>query len=75
MKVIKRYNQHRRDLSIDMECERCEEKQINTDAYDDTNFWQNVVPNFKCPRCGESTNSLGKEIGSTTTKYPDGMSV
>lgn len=75
MKVIKRYNQHRRDLHIDMECEGCENKETNTAAYDDNNFWVNVVPDFKCEKCGESTNSLGKEITDTSTRYPEGKHI
>lgn len=53
MKVIKRYNQHRRDLIIDMVCEGCEAKDTYDGAYDDRNFWDNVVPAFKCKKCGK----------------------
>jgi hypothetical protein len=75
MKVIKRYNQHRRDLSIDMECENCSEKQTYDGAYDDANFWQNVVPNFDCPKCGKSTKDLGLEPEGTHTRYPEGYQI
>lgn len=69
MKVTKRYNQHRRDLTIDMECESCKATDTYGNAYDDTNFWVNVVPDFKCPKCGKSSNDLGLKPEDTHTKY------
>ena len=68
MKVIKRYNQHRRDLTIDMECEACGATDSGS-AYDDTNFWVNVVPNINCPKCGKSSKDFGIEPEDTHTKY------
>ena len=73
MKVTKRYNQHRRDLSIDMECEGCGATDSYGNAYDDANFWVNVVPSFKCKECGKSTKDLGLEPKDTYTRYPEGM--
>jgi len=75
MKVIRRYNQMRRDLHIDMECESCGTKDTYGNAYDDQNFWVNVVPDFKCPECGKSTKDLGLEPTNTSTRYPEGMQV
>jgi len=75
MKVIKRYNQHRRDLSIDMKCENCGSKQTDVGAYDDRNFWDNVVPSFKCESCGKSSNDLGTITEHIDTKYPEGMQI
>ena len=75
MKVVKRYNQNRRDLSIDMECEDCGAKDTYNSAYDDRNFWDNVVPDFKCEVCGKSSNDLGVEIEGIETKYPEGMQI
>ena len=69
MKVTRRYNQMRRDLSIDMECESCGAKNTYGSAYDDRNFWDNVVPAFKCPKCGKSSNDLGIKPGFMGTKY------
>ena len=72
MRVIKRYNQHRRDLSIDMECESCKAKKTYLNTYDDGNFLTNVVPSFKCGQCGKSSNDLGIKPEDTHTKYaPD----
>lgn len=69
MKVTKRYNQHRRDLTIDMQCENCGHEDTYDSAYDDTNFWVNVVPNFKCGNCNKSSKDLGIEPSDTHTKY------
>lgn len=69
MKVTKRYNQHRRDLTIDMECENCKTTDTYRGAYDDTNFWVNVVPSFKCKKCDKSSNDLGLKPEDTHTKY------
>ena len=69
MKVIKRYDQFRRDLTIDMECESCSYKKTYKHAYDDDNFWINVVPSFKCEKCGKSSKDLGIEPEDTHTKY------
>lgn len=75
MKVTKRYNQHRRDLSIDMECESCGATDTDTGAYDDRNFWDNVVPGFPCPKCGKSTKDLGLDAEIMPTKYSEGFQV
>lgn len=73
MKVVRRYNQSRRDLDIDMECESCGATETYGSAYDDSNFWVNVVPNFKCPKCDKSSNDLGVKTEDTHTRYPGGM--
>lgn len=69
MKVIRRFNQHRRDLSIEMECEDCGTKETCHAAYDDQNFWVNVVPGFKCDECGKSSNDMGLKPKDTHTRY------
>jgi len=74
MRVTKRYNQHRRDLSIDMECENCGATS-STRGYDDTNYWVNVVPNSKCDECGKSSKDLGIRPESIGTKYPEGFQI
>lgn len=58
MKLNKKYNQHKRDCSADLECEKCGNKETIKKAYDDDNYWVNVIPNLSCEKCLESTNSL-----------------
>lgn len=71
MKVTNKYNQHRRDCSCDLECEGCGYKETNKHAYDDRNFWDNVIPNRKCGECGKSSKDLGVKIESVQTRYGD----
>jgi hypothetical protein len=75
MKVIRRFDQYRRDLRIDLECEGCGAKELNCSAYDDRNFWDNVIPDKKCENCGKSTKDLGGEAEIMPTRYPEGMQV
>jgi hypothetical protein len=75
MKVLKIYNQNRRDCYCDLECESCGNKVTDKYAYDDDNFWVNVIPNSKCQMCGKSTKDLGIEPESIATKYPEGLQV
>ena len=72
MKVTAKYNQNRRDCWCDMVCESCGNKETDESAYDDDNFWVNVVPSFKCEKCGKSTNDLGLKPTSIATRYPEG---
>jgi ribosomal protein S27E len=71
MKVLKKYNQNRRDCYIDIECEGCGNKKENVSAYDDRYFWDNVVPDMKCKKCGKSANDLGIKKEFIQTKYAD----
>lgn len=73
--MTKRYNQYRRDLSIDLKCESCGAEDTKTNAYDDANYWVNVVPDMECKECGKSTNSLGLKAEAMPTKYLEGMQV
>lgn len=75
MKVTKRYDQYRRDLSIDLECENCGANDTNTSAYDDTYYWTQVVPDMKCKQCEKSSNDLGIRPENIGTKYPEGMQI
>jgi len=71
MKVLEKYNQSRRDCWCDMKCEGCGALETGKDAYDDRNFWDNVVPNFKCKGCGKSTKDLGIQAEVIPTRYSD----
>ena len=62
----------RRDCWCDLECEGCGNKETIKSAYDDRNYWDNVVPSFKCEKCKKSTNDLGLKPEVMPTRYPEG---
>ena len=68
MKIEKIISQHRRDLIAIYVCEHCGDKHEST-GYDDSNFHNNVIPSFKCVKCGKKADENYKAL---TTKYPDG---
>jgi len=71
MKIKEIISQHRRDFTAIYVCEHCgnEEKM---DGYDDANFHQNVIPGFKCSKCGKTA---GENYRPLATKYPAGYVV
>jgi hypothetical protein len=71
MKLIKKLNQFRRDCNAELKCENCEDIYLYKSAYDDRNFWDNVIPNFKCKKCGKSSIDLGIVNKKIQTKYND----
>ena len=74
MKINKIISQHRRDFFAIYECQGCGDK-VERSGYDDAFFHQNVIPEFKCTKCGKSTKDLGVEYRALTTKYPEGHQV
>lgn len=72
MRVMRKYNQSRRDCACDLECEGCGNKKTNHGAYDDRNYWDNVVPNQNCDKCGKSSKDLGVKVEHVSTRYPEG---
>ena len=62
MKLISVDEQSRRDCWITIQCENCDEVETNVSAYDDRNYWDNVLPNRKCKKCGKSTNDINPKI-------------
>ena len=76
MKLTKKYNQIRRDCYADFECENCQNKETDKSAYDDRNYWDNVLTNLKCKKCKKSTNDINPEIKQKiSTKYPEGFQI
>jgi len=61
MKIIKMVNQPRRDFRAIYECEDCGYK-VERIGYDDRNFYDNVIPNIECRKCGKSSNTLGIKV-------------
>lgn len=70
MKIKEMLSQHRRDFRAIYECESCGYTEKSS-GYDDRNFHDNVIPNFKCKQCGKSRNDLGIEHEHTATKHAD----
>lgn len=75
MKIKEMISQYRRDFTALMECEFCGNQVMNNSGYDDRYYHDNVIPNIKCPKCGESTVSKGGEIERVATKYPEGFQI
>jgi Zn ribbon nucleic-acid-binding protein len=74
MKLKQITSQHRRDVWYDAECEECGFQQKNVSGYDDRNYWDNVLPDKKCEKCGKSTNDINQKIRQRiTTKYREGL--
>ena len=75
MKIKKLISQHRRDFTAIMKCEFCGHEEKDDCGYDDRYYHDNVIPNMKCKKCGESTMSKGGEVEYTSTKYPEGYQI
>jgi hypothetical protein len=77
MKLIEIIAQSRRDFQGKYECEFC--GHIDTDngldSYDDRYYHDEVIPNTKCRKCGESTLSGGGSPTCTETRYPEGFQI
>lgn len=71
MKLIKKENQHRRDFTGVYKCEGCGHEKTYGGCYDDNYFHTVVAPDMKCPKCGESTISLGAKPIPVSTKYAE----
>ena len=54
MRIVKKTSQSRRDFYAIYECEYCGCRYEGS-GYDDLNFHQHVIPNMKCPKCGETS--------------------
>jgi len=74
MKIKEITSQHRRDFHAIVVCEGCNHEQTIS-GYDDRNYHDNVVPNIKCKKCGETTLSLGKVVEKVETKYEEGYQI
>lgn len=69
MKITKTYNWSRRDFCYEAKCEGCGNVEQHGGGYDDANYYENVVPNQKCKKCGESTNTLGLRTPDYSLKH------
>lgn len=71
MFIKKILSQHRRDFRAIFKCQHCGHEE-EKNGYDDRYFHHTVIPDMKCPECGETA---GEEYTPRGTKYPDGMQV
>ena len=74
MKIKEILYQHRRDFQAIYECEGCGHT-YKSGGYDDANFHNNVIPKFRCPKCGKTTKELGVDYRPLATKYPEGYQI
>ena len=65
MKITKTYNWNRRDFTYDATCEHCGNIAKNKSGYDDSNYYNNVMPQVKCDKCGESSESKETDAPKT----------
>jgi len=71
MKIKEMLSQHRRDFRAIFVCEHCD-SEYELGGYDDANFHQNVIPNFKCRKCGKKAPQNYRGL---STKYPEGFQI
>lgn len=53
MKIVRIISQHRRDFTAHYACEHCGHE-CTSSGYDDANFHDNVIPNWRCEKCGKT---------------------
>lgn len=69
MKIIKTYSWNRRDFSYDAKCESCGHETKDNNGYDDSHYYNTVLPDKKCPSCQKSSNDLGTQKEAIHPKY------
>jgi len=71
MRIKKKLSQHRRDFTAIFECEHCGYEETMT-GYDDKYFHEEVIPSFKCPKCGAGKHENYQPM---KTVYPEGYQI
>lgn len=71
MRITNTYDWHRRDFRYDAECEFCGHKTRKNSGYDDSNYYNNVLPDMKCSECGKSTKEHGDHEKVTPRHNPN----
>ena len=72
MKIKTINRQHRRDFYAIFECEHCGFETEEQSGYDDANFHSNVIPSWRCGKCGKKADENYRPLA---TKYPAGQVV
>lgn len=71
MKIKTIISQNRRDFRAIYECEHCGHL-FEGKGYDDANYHNNVIPSWKCEKCGKTADENYRPL---TTKYPEGCQI
>lgn len=71
MKLLKIISQNRRDCRANIQCEFCNNVENDRSAYDDRNFWANVLPQRKCEKCKKSTKSENGVVEYVETRHEE----
>lgn len=75
MKILKKTHQYRRDFEAIIKCEFCDNEEKLSGGYDDHYYHTEVLPDIKCDKCKESTNSKGGVIDIPQLKYAEGYQI
>lgn len=77
MKITNTYDWLRRDFNYDAKCEHCGHEKKKISGYDDSFYYNNVVPDTKCDNCGESSNSKQTHAPKTVVvpKYDENVTI
>lgn len=75
MKIKTINKQYGRAFYADYECENCGYIERDKYGYDVEYFHKYVIPRMVCPKCGESTISLGSDFRPLTPKHPEGFQI
>ena len=75
MKLIKRLRQTRRDFWADYRCEFCGAEQHDVSGYDDSYYYNHVIPDMTCKACHKSTNGEHGHITHITPIVPEGVEI
>lgn len=65
MKLVRTTFEHRHDFEGVFKCEHCGHE-MRAWGYDDSNFFNNVIPNVQCPHC--NLNSHGETFEETKAR-------
>ena len=60
MRIARVTGRHSNDFWADYECEQCGHI-MHGDGYSDANYFNKVIPNAICPKCGKSASGENAE--------------
>lgn len=75
MKIIKTYSWNRRDFSYDAECEACKHVECDVNGYDDAHYYNEVLPDKKCPECGHKSRDNVKQTVPIAPRHNENITL